>query len=108
MEQTLRQMCAELKISRRTVQGYEKAGLVAPAGKNKYGYLLYGETERERIRLIRFYQQMEFRLREIKELMDADGSIKKEAFQAKILVLEEKQMDLQELIQQAREYIAAL
>lgn len=108
MEQTLRQMCAELKISRRTVQGYEKAGLVAPSGKNKYGYLLYGETERERIRLIRFYQQMEFRLREIKELMDADDSIKKEAFQAKILVLEEKQMDLQELIRQAREYIAAL
>lgn len=108
MEQTLRQMCAELKISRRTVQGYEKAGLVAPSGKNKYGYLLYGETERERIRLIRFYQQMEFRLREIKELMDADDSIKKEAFQAKILELEEKQMDLQELIRQAREYIAAL
>lgn len=108
MEQTLRQMCAELKISRRTVQGYEKAGLVAPSGKNKYGYLLYGETERERIRLIRFYQKMEFRLREIKELMDADDSIKKEAFQVKILVLEEKQMDLQELIRQAREYIAAL
>lgn len=108
MEQTLRQMCAELKISRRSVQGYEKAGLVAPSGKNKYGYLLYGETERERIRLIRFYQQMEFRLREIRELMDADDSIKKEAFQAKILVLEEKQMDLQELIRKAREYIAAL
>ena len=55
MEQTLRQMCAELKISRRTVQGYEKAGLVAPSGKNKYGYLLYGAAERERIRLIHFY-----------------------------------------------------
>lgn len=89
MEQTLRQMCAELKISRRTVQGYKKAGLVAPSGKNKYGYQLYGEAERERIRFIRFYQKMEFRLREIKELMDADDQVKKEAFQAKILELED-------------------
>lgn len=108
MEQTLRQMCAELKISRRTVQGYEKAGLVAPSGKNKYGYLLYGEAERERIRLIHFYQKMEFQRKEIKELMDADDSVKKEVLQAKIIELEEKQMDLQELIRQAREYIAAL
>ena len=108
MEQTLRQMCTELKISRRTVQGYEKAGLVAPSGKNKYGYLLYGAAERERIRLIHFYQKMEFRLKDIKELMDADDLVKKEVLQAKIIELEEKQMDLQELIRQAREYIAAL
>lgn len=108
MEQTLRQMCAELKISRRTVQGYEKAGLVAPSGKNKYGYLLYGDTERERIRLIRFYQQMEFRLREIKDLIDAEDWVKKEALQIKISELEAKQVGMQKLIRQAREYIAAL
>ena len=63
MQQKLRQVCAELKISRRTIQGYEKAGLVAPSGKNKYGHLLYGETEQERIRLIRFYQLLGFQLR---------------------------------------------
>ena len=45
MEQTLRQVCTGLKLSRRAVQGYEQAGLVAPSGKNKYGYLLYGEPE---------------------------------------------------------------
>ena len=47
MQQTLRQVCTELNVSRRAVQGYEKAGLVAPSGKNKYGYLLYGEEARE-------------------------------------------------------------
>ena len=50
MQQTLRQMCAELKIPRRAVQGYETIGLVRPSGKNKYGHLLYSEPERERIR----------------------------------------------------------
>ena len=104
MQQTLRQMCAELKIPRRAVQGYEKIGLVRPSGKNKYGHLLYSEPERERIRFIRFYQN----LKEIKELLDADIPVRKAAIQAKIAELETKNVQLQELIQQAKEYIAAL
>lgn len=108
MQQTLRQMCDELKISRRAVQGYEKIGLVRPSGKNKYGHLLYSEPERERIRLIRFYQQLGFQLKEIKELMDADVPVQKAAIRAKIVELETKNIQLQELIQQAKEYIATL
>ena len=108
MQQTLRQMCAELKIPRRAVQGYEKIGLVRPSGKNKYGHLLYSEPERERIRLIRFYQKLGFHLKEIKELLDADIPVRKAAIQAKIAELETKNVQLQELIQQAKEYIAAM
>lgn len=108
MKQTLRQICDQLKISRRTVQGYEKMELVSPSGKNKYGYLLYGEMERERIQLIRFYQKIGFRLREIKELMEADNWVKKKVAQVKILEMEERQIALQELIWQAKEYIADL
>ena len=46
-EKTLREVCAALSISRRTIQGYEKAGLVSPSGKNKYGYLLYDQKAQE-------------------------------------------------------------
>lgn len=108
IEQTLRQICAELNLSRRAVQGYEKAGLVAPSGKNKYGHLLYGEPERERIRLIQFYQQLGFQLKEIKNLLDADRAAQKAALQAKVGELEVKQTHLLELIRQAKEYIATL
>ena len=108
MQQTLRQMCAELKIPRRAVQGYEEIGLVRPSGKNKYGHLLYSEPERERIRLIRFYQKLGFHMKESKELLDADIPVRKAAIQAKIPELETKNVQLQELIQQAKEYIAAL
>ena len=108
MQQTLRQVCAELNVSRRAVQGYEKAGLVAPAGRNKYGYLLYGEPERERIRLIRFYQQLGFQLKEIQPLLDAPDPVKKAALQAKVAKLEAEHTRLQELIHRAKEYIAAL
>ena len=108
IEQTLRQICAELNLSRRAVQGYEKAGLVAPSGKNKYGHLLYGEPERERIRLIQLYQQLGFQLKEIKNLLDADRAAQKAALQAKVGELEVKQTHLLELIRQAKEYIATL
>lgn len=108
MEKTLRQVCIELKVSRRAVQGYEKAGLVAASGKNKYGHLLYGEPERERIRLVRFYQQLGFRLKEIKKLLDADGPVRKATLQAKVAELEKEDIHLRELIRQAKEYIAAL
>ena len=40
---TLHELCDALGVSRRAVQGYEKAGLVAPSGRNKYGHLLYDE-----------------------------------------------------------------
>ena len=108
MEQTLRQVCAELGLSRRSVQGYEKAGLVSPSGRNKYGHLLYGEPERERIRLIRFYQQMGISLKEIRYLLDAPSSVKKAVLQERIEKLMAEHAHLQEVIRQAREYIAAL
>ena len=108
MKQKLRQVCAELNISRRTIQGYEKEGLVSPSGKNKYGHLLYGEAERERIRLVRFYQQVGFPLKEIKALMEAPVLIRKAALERKEGELESECLRLQELIRQVKEYIAVL
>lgn len=108
MDDTLRQVCAELGLSRRTIQGYEKAGLVAPSGRNKYGHLLYGKPEQERIQLIRFYQQMGFPLKEIKSLLEAPDSVKKTVLQAQVKKLEAEHTRLLEVIRQAKEYIAAL
>ena len=108
MKQKLHQVCAELNISRRTIQGYEKEGLVSPSGKNKYGHLLYGEAERERIRLVRCYQQVGFPLKEIKALMEAPVPIRKAALERKEGELESECLRLQELIRQVKEYIAVL
>ena len=47
---TLSEVCSVLEVSRRAVQGYESAGLVKAAGKNKYGYLLYDEEAQQRIK----------------------------------------------------------
>lgn len=66
-QKTLREVCNMVGVARRAIQGYEKIGLVASVGKNKYGYLLYDEEAIEKIRTIKQYQEFGFKVKEIKE-----------------------------------------
>lgn len=75
---TLREVCDAFEVSRRAVQGYEKEGLVSASERNERGYLLYDKTEQEKIRQIKFYQQLGFKLKEIKELLECPGGEAKE------------------------------
>ena len=70
-EMTLREVCVKYEVSRRAVQGYEKAGLVKATGKNKMGHLLYDAATQERIGTISMYQKMGFSIKEIKVIIDA-------------------------------------
>lgn len=81
---TLREICETLSISRRVIQGYEKAGLVAATGRNKYGHLLYDDTAKSRIEKIRFYQQLGFTMKEIKVILDAPNVVIKEALERQV------------------------
>lgn len=47
-EMTLKEVCIAIGVSRRAVQGYEKAGLVSYTRKNSKGYLLYDKDAQER------------------------------------------------------------
>ena len=67
---TLREICDELNVSRRAVQGYEKMGLVAASSRTERGYLLYDLDTYERIKVIKFYQELGYSLKEIKEIID--------------------------------------
>ena len=72
---TLKEVCKNLGVTRRAVQGYEKAGLVSCVGKNKYGYLLYDEAAIEKIRSIKMYQDFGFTIKEIKMLLTASDEL---------------------------------
>lgn len=68
-ELTLREVCTTYNVSRRAVQGYEKAGLVAATGKTSRGYLLYDEKAQKQIVLIRQFQYFGFHVREIENAL---------------------------------------
>lgn len=104
----LRDVCAETGVTRRAVQGYEKAGLVAPIGKNKYGYLLYDNAGVERVRTIRFFQKIGFSIKEIRNLIDAPSHDQKEALCIQRKKLEAHSREISELIPQIERYISEL
>lgn len=78
-----------------------KAGLVAPSERNKYGYLLYNEIEQERIKKIKLYQQFGFKLKEIKDLIDAPEYVVKEAVERQVSKLRSEITRLSTLIDRA-------
>lgn len=105
---TLRQMCELLNISRRIIQCYEKAGLLKPTTRNKYGHLLYGENEVQRAKQIRFFQGLGFKLREIREIIDEPKEVLKHALKKRVEVLEKEHVEMSELIQEAYTFMETL
>lgn len=105
---TLRQMCELLNISRRIIQCYEKAGLLRPAARNKYGHLLYGKKEVQRAKQIRFFQGLGFKLREIREIIDEPKEVLKDALKKRVEVLEREHVERSELIQEAYKFMETL
>lgn len=107
-DMTLHEICDAFDVSRRAVQGYEKAGLVAPTGRNERSYLLYNEKAQERIKTIRMYQQMGFTIKEIAVIIDAPDDILKHALKAQIIKLTENRDKLEMTIRKMQTMIKEL
>lgn len=108
MDMTLRKIYDTFKVSRRAIQGYEKAGLVTASGKNERGHLLYDEAAQERIKRIRLFQQMGFTIKQIKEIIDAPNDILKSALERQLQKLKEEKGDIEVLIEKMHELIEKL
>ena len=105
---TLSEVCSVLEVSRRAVQGYENAGLVSASGKNKYGHLLYDEEAQRRIKQIRLLQQLGFRVKEIKDIIDAPAEVAAEAIKRQIEQMDDIIRQKEDAVRQAREWIKKL
>ena len=102
---TLSEVCSVLEVSRRAVQGYENAGLVSATGKNKYGHLLYDEEAQRRIKQIRPLQQLGFKVKEIKEIIDAPDEVLRKAVERQIESLKAEIEYKEEIIRQAKNMV---
>ena len=102
---TLSEVCSVLEVSRRAVQGYENAGLVSATGKNKYGHLLYDEEAQRRIKQIRLLQQLGFRVKKIKDIIDAPDEVLRKAVERQIESLKAEIEYKEEIIRQAKKMV---
>lgn len=105
---TLREVCEKLEISRRTIQGYEKAGLVTPSGRNKYGHLLYDEHALQEIAEIRLYQKLGFKVKEINRVRQGSSQQIQQELEGKVIGLKKERREIEALIHQAEELMRSI
>lgn len=105
---SLKELCEKCEVSRRAVQGYEKARLLTSCSRNNRGYLLYEDTSIERVNQIKMFQKFGFQVKEIAEYIDADHEILKQALLVKEKELLEKKEDLESTIEQINRLIEQL
>ena len=105
---TLKELCESVGVSRRSIQCYENAGLMMPTDKNKYGHLLYDINTMQKAEKIRFMQELGFKLKDIKEIIDAPKDVMKEALKRRLKELKEETARLVQIIKEATEYMETL
>lgn len=90
-------------VSIRTLQYYDKIGLLHPAKYTESGYRLYDDTALEKLQQILLFRELEFSLKDIKAIMDNPNFDRKKALEQQIALLTLKKEHLENLIDLARE-----
>ena len=89
-------------LSVRTLQYYDKIGLLPPAEYTEAGYRLYDEGALERLQQILLFRELEFPLKEIKAILDSPAFDRQKALEQQITLLEMKKQRLEGLIALAK------
>ena len=89
-------------VSIRTLQYYDTIGLLKPSKYTESGYRLYDDTALERLQQILLFKELEFSLKEIKEIIDAPNFDREKALEQQIELLTLKKEHLEHLIDFAR------
>ncbi len=89
-------------VSIRTLQYYDSIGLLKPSEYTESGYRLYDDTALERLQQILLLKELEFSLKEIKEIIDAPNFDRDKALEQQIELLTLKKAHLENLIDFAR------
>ena len=85
-------------VSIRTLQYYDKIGLLKPVEHTAAGYRLYDNSALEKLQQILLFRELEFSLKDIKQIMDAPGFDRQKALEQQIEVLILKKQRLENLI----------
>lgn len=90
-------------VSVRTLHYYDEIGLLTPAVTTDAGYRLYDDTNLERLQQVLLFRELEFSLKDIKEIMDCPGFDRKKALSEQIMLLTLKKEYFENLISFARQ-----
>ena len=90
-------------VSIRTLQYYDKIGLFHPAKYTEAGYRLYDDAALETLQQILLFRELEFPLKDIKEIISSPDFDRRKALDQQIELLRLKKEHIENLIDLARE-----
>ncbi len=99
---TVKEVSALTGVSIRTLQYYDKIGLLKATAYSPAGYRLYDETALERMQEILLFRELEFPLKDIRRILNSPDYDKARALQQQITLLELKKEHIEGLIALAR------
>ncbi|MGN1000048.1 MAG: MerR family transcriptional regulator [Faecousia sp.] len=99
---TVKEVSNVTGVSVRTLHHYDAIGLLKPTRVTEAGYRLYDDTALRRLQTILLFRELQFPLKEIKEILDCPGFDPKEALAQQIHLLELQRQHLDALIFHAR------
>lgn len=85
-------------VSVRTLQYYDKIGLLHPSNYSDAGYRLYADTDLERLQQILLFRELEFPLKDIRKIMDSPDFDRNKALDQQITLLTLEKEHLENLI----------
>ena len=85
-------------VSIRTLQYYDKIGLLHPTGYTDAGYRLYDDTDLERLQHILLFRELEFPLKDIRAILNSPDFDRSRALEQQIELLKLKKEHLDNLI----------
>lgn len=85
-------------VSVRTLQYYDKIGLLHPTGYTDVGYRLYDDADLERLQHILLFRELEFPLKDIKEIINSPDFDRGRALEQQIELLKLKKEHIDNLI----------
>ena len=95
---TIKEVSKIAGISVRTLQYYDKIGLLKPTAHSNAGYRLYSDSELITLQHILLFRELEFPLKEIKEIINSENFDKDIALEQQINLLILKKERLENLI----------
>ena len=89
-------------VSIRTLHYYDTIGLLHPTEVTEAGYRLYDDTALERLQHIMLFRELQFPLKDIKEIINGSNFDRNKALEQQIQLLTLKKEHIENLITFAR------
>lgn len=99
---TVHEVSQRSGVSIRTLQYYDKIGLLKPAEYTDAGYRLYDDEQLERLQQILLFRELEFPLKDIQKILDAPDFDREKALDQQIALLKLQKEHLEKLLRFAR------